>query len=336
MRTPNCVLDGEVCALDEDGRATLLGDAAGAAGTCYVYYVFDVLEVDGEPLVDLPLIERRKRLEGLLDRRNRVVRLSEAFEDGEALLEAAREQGFEGVVAKRADSPYRPGKRGRDWLKLKTRRTQEFVIAGYTKGQGRRSGGFGSLVLAVEEDEGLEWVGNCGTGFTDAEIERLLRLLRSLERRDSPLVTVPKMPRVRKADVVWVEPKLVCEVEFVEWTHDGHLRAPADKGLREDKEPEDVRREEPERPPTEVRSGRRLLKLSNLDKVFWPDEGITKGDLLEYYRVGRARARPASPRPSVHDEALPGRVDRQGVLPEGRAVAHARLDPYRARARLDP
>ena len=149
MRTPDCVLDGEVCALDEDGRHCSSAMQQGRAGTSYIYVVFDVFEVDGELLVDLPLIERRKRLEGLLDRRNRVVQLSEAFEDGEALLEAAREQRFEGVVAKRADSPYRPGKRGRDWLKLKTRNTQEFVIAGYTKGQdGGRAGSARSSSLS--------------------------------------------------------------------------------------------------------------------------------------------------------------------------------------------
>ncbi|MDP8911034.1 MAG: non-homologous end-joining DNA ligase, partial [Actinomycetota bacterium] len=145
------------------------------------------------------------------------------------------------------------------------------------------------------------------------EIDRLLGLLRPLERETSPLPVVPKMPRVRKGDVVWVEPRLVCEVDFVEWTHDGHLRAPSYKGLREDKPPEEVRREVPvavddggngqaaeraaeseQRPrlsaraepvPTEIRKGRRVLKLTNLDKPFWLEEGITKGDLLAYYRA---------------------------------------------------
>jgi bifunctional non-homologous end joining protein LigD len=285
LRTPDAVLDGEVCALDEQGRSSFSAMQQGKPGTPIVYYVFDVLEADGAPLLDRPLSERHERLDELLDRRNRTIRLSETFDDGGALLEAAREQGLEGVIAKRADSRYAEGKRTRDWLKVKTHGRQEFVIAGYTKGQGRRAGRFGSLVLAVSRDGGLEWVGNCGTGFTEDEIDRLLAKLRPLERRDSPLRQVPKMPKVRKADVVWIEPKLVCEVEFAQWTHDGHLRAPVYQGLREDKAPEDVHREEPVAPPPgEVRKGRRLLKLSNLDKPFWPDEGITKGDLLEYYR----------------------------------------------------
>jgi bifunctional non-homologous end joining protein LigD len=282
LKTPDCVVDGEVCALDEEGRSSFSAMQQAKPGTPLVYYVFDVLEVEGEPIVDQPLVERRKRLEQLLDRRNRTVRLSEAFDDGEALLEAAREQGLEGVIAKRADSRYQQGKRTRDWLKLKTHGRQEFLIAGYTKGQGRRSGRFGSLVLAVRRGDELVYVGNCGTGFTEQEIDRLLEKLRLLERSTSPFPEPPKMPKVRKGDVVWVEPKLVCEVEFAEWTHDGRLRAPSYQGLREDKAPEDVRREEPL--ATEIRRGKRVLTLSNLDKPFWPDEGITKGDLLDYYR----------------------------------------------------
>src|ERR671937_868111 len=285
LKTPDAVLDGEVCALDEQGRSSFSAMQQGKPGTPIVYYVFDLLEAEGEPLLDRPLAERRERLEKLLDRRSRAIRLSETFDDGAALLEAAREQGLEGVIAKRPDSRYAEGKRTRDSLKIKTHGRQEFIVAGYTKGQGRRAGRFGSLVLAVRRGDELVWVGNCGTGFTEEEIDKLLAKLRPLERPDPPFREVPKMPKVRKGDVVWIEPKLVAEVEFAQWTHDGHLRAPVYQGLREDKEPEEVQREEPVAPPPdEVRKGRRLLKLSNLDKPFWPDEGITKGDLLDYYR----------------------------------------------------
>jgi bifunctional non-homologous end joining protein LigD len=283
VKTPDCVLDGEVCALDERGRASFSAMQQGKEGTPIVYYVFDLLELEGEPLIDLPLVERRAKLEQVLDRRPTAVRLSEVFEDGEALLAAAREQGLEGVIAKRADSRYHSERRTREWLKIKTKNRQEFVIAGYTKGQGRRSDLLGSLILAVYRGNELSYVGNVGTGFTERELERLLRKLRPLERKTSPFKVVPKMPKVRKGDVVWVEPKLICEVEFTEWTHDGHLRAPVYKGLREDKEPEEVRREEPM--PTEIRRGQSVLKLSNLDKPFWPKEGITKGDLLAYYQA---------------------------------------------------
>jgi bifunctional non-homologous end joining protein LigD len=283
VKTPDCVLDGEVCALDEDGRATFSALQQGKAGATLIFVVFDLLELEGEALLELSLAERRKRLEALLDRRNKTIQLSEAFEDGKALYKAAQQQSFEGIVAKRADSRYAPGRRTREWLKIKTHGRQEFIVAGYTKGKGRRSGTLGSLILAVRRGGDLAYVGNCGTGFNEGEIQRLLRKLRPLERREPPFRVVPKMPKVRKADVVWVEPKLVVEVEFSEWTHDGHLRAPSYKGLREDKSPADVRREEP--PANEVRKGSRVVKLTNLDKLFWAEEGVTKGDLIAYYRA---------------------------------------------------
>jgi bifunctional non-homologous end joining protein LigD len=283
VKTPDCVLDGEVCALDESGRSSFSAMQQGKPGTPIVYYVFDVFEIDGEPVIDLPFVERRKRLEQLLDKRNRTVRLSEAFEDGNALYEAAKEQGLEGIVAKRLDSRYLPGKRTRDWLKIKTHYEQEFVIAGYTKGTGRRASSFGSLVLAYYRGNELVYAGNVGTGFNSKEIEKLLDALRPLRRSTPPFREAPKMPKVRKGDVIWVEPKLVCEVEFVEWTHDGRLRAPSYKGLREDKPAEAVRREEPI--TDRITKGSRELKLSNLDKVFFPADGITKGDLIEYYRA---------------------------------------------------
>jgi bifunctional non-homologous end joining protein LigD len=281
LKTPNAVLDGEVCALDANGRPSF--SAMQQNSGTLVFYVFDLLEADGEPLVDLTLEARQARLAGLIDRRITSVRLSESFDDGEALYEAAKEQGLEGVMAKRLASKYCQGKRTRDWLKIKTHGRQEFVIAGYTRGEGRRADSFGSLVLAVNEGGGLRYVGNVGTGFDAKEIDRLLKLLRPLERKDSPFPEVPKMPRVRKNDVVWVEPRLIAEVEFSEWTHDNRVRQPSYKGLRDDKAAREVRREQPL--SDVVRKGKRELALSNLDKLYWPDEGITKGDLIDYYRA---------------------------------------------------
>jgi bifunctional non-homologous end joining protein LigD len=281
LRTADAVVDAEIAALDESGRSSfsLLQQGAGTL----VLVVFDVLEVDGEQVVHEPLFERRKRLEALVDRARGGIVVSPQFDDGRALLRAARKQGLEGVVAKKLDSPYQPGRRSTDWRKVKVRAGQELVVVGYTKGQGRRSGGFGALVVAVHDRGGLRWAGNVGTGFTDGEIDRLLGLLRPLVRPTSPLAEEPKMPRVRRGDVVWVEPRVVAQVEFVEWTHDGRLRAPVYVGLREDKTPDDVRRELAPVPDV-VRKGRRELRLSNLDKPFWPEEGITKGDLIAYYR----------------------------------------------------
>jgi bifunctional non-homologous end joining protein LigD len=275
-KTPNAVLDGEVARVDARGRTSFSELQQG--GGALVYYVFDLLEVDGEPLVDAPFHERKQRLRALLDERNTTVKFSEDFDDGDALFEAAKERGLEGVVAKRADSVYRQGKRTRDWLKIKTENNEEFVIVGYTRGSGRRANTFGSLVLAINEGGEWRYVGNVGTGFDDAEIAKLLRLLEPLHRDTTPLAEEPKLPRVRKGDVQWVAPRLVAQVRFSEWTHDRHLRHPSYLGLRDDKAAAEVVGE------AVVRRGKRELKLSNLDKLFWPEEGITKGDLLRYYR----------------------------------------------------
>ncbi|MBA3432463.1 MAG: DNA ligase D [Actinobacteria bacterium] len=295
IRSANAVLDGEICALDEQGRSrfSLLQEGGGTL----VLVVFDLLELDSEPLIGLPLAERRKLLEEVVDSSRGTVLVSPQFDDGDALYAAAKEQGLEGVIAKRTSSRYQPGRRSTDWHKVKIRKTQDVVVAGYTKGQGRRTGGFGALVAGVQETGGLRWAGNVGTGFDDAEIERLLGLLKSLARADSPFAVTPKMPRVRRQDVVWVEPRLVAEVKFAEWTHEGRLRAPVYLGLREDKSPSEVRKERTAL-PSAIKKGRRELRLSNLDKPFWPDEGIVKGDLIAYYRdvaevlVSHLRGRP--------------------------------------------
>ena len=280
LRSADCVLDGEVCALDKEGHAKfgLLQRGEGSL----VIYVFDILERDGEDVTGRTLVERREILEQTLIPGNDVVRLSVAFENGKGLLDQVRALGMEGIVSKRAGSTYQPGKRGGAWLKVKSRDRQEFVIAGYTLGKGRRSKGIGALILAVERDGALVYVGNCGTGFDDKELDRLHDLLDPLRRDTCPLAEVPRMPRVRTADVVWVEPKLVCEAEFAEWTSDNRLRAPVYMGLRDDKPPADVHRERPVHAP--AAKGRPEPPLSNLDKVFWPEEKLTKGDLIDYYR----------------------------------------------------
>ena len=261
------------------------------------------------------------------------MQLSESFDDGDALFQAAEDQGFEGILAKRARSTYQPGRRSRDWVKVKTHGNDEFVVGGYTKGEGRRASTFGSLLLGEYDEQGtLGYVGSVGTGFDDREIGRLLKLLRPLATSTPPFDPVPKPPRVRKGDIVWVEPKLVAQVEFAERTHDNRLRAPSYQGLREDKEAEEVRAEE-EPLPTELRKGKRVLKLSNLDKTFFPVERITKGDLLAYYRAVAPVARPAPEGPALHHGRLSRRDRGQALLPEGRALAHAGVDPAPSRAR---
>ena len=281
VKSPNAVLDGEVCRVNPDGR-TSFSELQQGSGPL-VYFAFDLLELDGVPLLDEPLRERKDRLRAVLDGRVKTVAYSEDFDDGEALFSVARAQGLEGVIAKRASSTYNEGTRTRDWLKIKTEHNDEFVVAGYTRGAGRRAGTFGALVLGVDDGAELRYVGNVGTGFADAEIHRLLELLKPLARSTPPFAATPAMPRVRRGDVQWVEPRLVAQVRFGEWTHDGHLRHPSYLGLRDDKDAAAATRELPI--DDVLRKGKREVRLSNLEKPFWPDEGITKGDLLRYYQA---------------------------------------------------
>ncbi len=279
--SPAAVLDGEICALDDSGRSDF-GLLQRGEGTL-VYVAFDVLERDGIPVVDRAYDERRVLLEGLIEPGTTGVLLSPSFDDGAALEIAAREHGLEGVLAKKRASAYHAGRRSPDWRKLKLKHRQELVIAGTTRGKGRRSNGIGSLILGVHGAAGLTYAGNVGTGLTDAELDRLEGVLAPLVRPDTPFAEAPRLPRVRRDDVTWVEPSLVVEVEFAEWTKDGRLRAPVYLGLRDDKPAEEIVAERVPM-PTELRRGSRLLELSNLDKPFWPDEGISKGDLLAFYR----------------------------------------------------
>jgi bifunctional non-homologous end joining protein LigD len=269
------VVDGELCAVDEAGRASfsLLQQGEGAL----VFYAFDLLELDGESRCGERADERHEALEQLLADVRDPVRLSRWFPDGDALLEVAREHGLEGVVAKRKASTYVAGKRSPAWVKVKISREETFAIVGWTRGQGRRES-LGALVLGQETDDGLIWAGNVGTGLNDAELDRLSDALAPLARATSPLDVVPKMPRVRRGDLHWVDPVLHCEVSYLERTHEGRLRAPVYGGLV------DVGPEPLPRPVAQVEQGGHTLLLKNLDKVWWPDEGVTKGDVVEHYR----------------------------------------------------
>ena len=281
LGSPSAVLDAEVCALGDDGRPSFSLLQGGGGKLTLV--VFDLLELDGTALVREPLTHRRRLLHGVLAAAAGPVIVSPAFEDGPALLRVAQEQGLEGVIAKRLESSYQAGRRSSDWRKVKVTERHELVVAGYTRGQGRRSGAIGALILGVNDAGGLRFAGSVGSGFTDAELERLLKLLRPLERATSSFAEPPKMAGIRSKDVVWVEPELVAQVSFAEWTAEGRLRAPVYLGLRDDRPAADVIRER--RPmELELRRGRRVLRLSKLEKPFWPEEGITKGDLLAYYR----------------------------------------------------
>jgi bifunctional non-homologous end joining protein LigD len=301
------ILDGEVVALDADGRPSFgalqrrmhVGSESAvrrlARDTPVTYMIFDLLWLDGHSLMELPYAERRARLEELDLKEGERWRVPDhVVGHGAELLAATAEQGLEGVIAKRLDSPYEPGRRSANWLKIKNFARQEVVVGGWMPGEGRRRDRIGSLLVGVGEDDGLRYAGRVGTGFTEQELDRLAGLLGPLQRDDSPFAPgVPKPPR----DAVFVDPRLVAEVEFREWTDSGQLRAPSYKGLRDDKPAELVVREESGTAVAEVDG--RTVRLSNLDKVMYPKAGFTKRDVIDYY----ARIAPVL-LPHLEDRAL--------------------------------
>ena len=247
------VLDGEIVAFDSDGRPSFealqsrmhVTNSAQVrrlvAQTPVTYLVFDVLYLDGRSLLDETYVDRRQILESL-SLAGPSWQTPPHFEgDGEAVLAASQAQGLEGVLAKRLDSRYYAGKRSDYWLKVKNLRTQEVVIGGWKPGAGRRAGAIGSLLLGVPGPAGLEFAGHVGTGFTDRMLRDLEAQLAPLARDDPPFDT--PVPREHARAAKWVEPTVVGEVAFGEWTREGRLRHPAWRGLRPDKSAADVVRE---------------------------------------------------------------------------------------------
>ena len=312
------IVDGEVVALDEKGvprfqrlqpRMHVSDDATVRKlrrSTPIVYEVFDVLYLDGEDLTRRPLRERLARLEAAVTPMG-AIRRSEGFVGtGVALFEAAREQGIEGIVAKRLDSLYQPGARSPAWVKVKAFRSMDCVIGGWTAGQGGRQKTLGALLIGVYHDGKLEPVGHVGTGFDERTLKDLLSMLEEHESPTSPFATEPRTNQPAR----WCLPELVCEVEYGEITRDGTLRHPTYRGLRPDIDPRDCTGEEkresakkaqdaakraaktapaspdgerPERVPAVLEVEGRRVKLTNLEKVLFPEDGYTKADLIRYY-----------------------------------------------------
>jgi len=338
------VVDGEVVAFDAKGRPdfSMLQDRTGLRGLeqatgrrspdgprltaderkaiPLAYMVFDLLHLDGSSLLDVPLEERKRLLRRVLRPHPMVRYAAHVVGDGEAFMRAAADRGLEGVVAKRRASRYEPGKRSRDWLKIKLRREQELVVAGWLPGQGSHAD-LGSLIVAVNADGRLRHAGQVGSGISTAMRRRLLEAMKPLQRDESPLDPVPRLPSAR-----WVEPRIVIRAEFAEWTSDGLLRQAAFKGIEVGKEPAAVVREEAmpaarvvARAPTASRrrksnpkeaavvaaTGEEMaaleameregiwqvaghdVRVTNLGKVLFPAEGehpaLTKRDLIRHY-----------------------------------------------------
>ena len=294
------VLDGEIVNFDETGRPSFEAlqqrinssppAARRLAGSVPVTYViFDLLWLDGHSLLELPYRDRRERLAALALEGERWRTPGQLLGSGRDVLEASRVGGLEGIVAKRLDSRYRPGQREGSWLKIKNTARQEFVVGGWTAGAGRRAGAIGALLLGTYEDgSALRYVGKVGSGLSESDRERLEVLLAPLARESSPFAPGKlKPPR----GGTFTQPRLVVEVEFREWTRDGALRAPVFKGLRDDKPPRTVVREQSlelvqgEGPGQRVRAraGEHELTLSNLNKILYPETATTKREVVNYY-----------------------------------------------------
>ncbi|MEO8068293.1 MAG: DNA ligase D [Flavobacteriales bacterium] len=316
------VLDGEIVAINDRERPDfqLLQHASLDPTTHLVYYVFDLLRLDGKDLTHLPLIERKDKLRRVLKNGTHVRYCDHVEAKGRAFYSAAVQQDLEGVIGKRKESIYAVGVRSRNWMKIKNHRSQEAVIGGYTEPRNSRKH-FGALLLGVYEKGELVYVGHTGTGFDARSLDELMSAMKPLIRRTSPFNNHvdANMPPV------WVAPRLVCNIKFTEWTRDGHMRHPVFLGLRADKDARAVIKEPmtpkkkaavvrttstksvkrggtngrktktsgkkkssaggdgPGSNERDVKVGRNTVHLTNLNKVFWPKEGFTKGDVLAYY-----------------------------------------------------
>lgn len=309
------VVDGEIVAVTDKGHSNFnrLQNWRSEADGELLYYVFDILWYDGHDLKDLPLNARKALLQSLIPENSLIRSGYSIAAKGTDFFDAATKLGLEGIIAKRSDSRYIPGDRSKDWLKIKAQKRQEVVIGGYTKNEGT-SKPFSSLLLGVYEGKKLRYAGKVGTGFKQKEQQDMLRLFSKLTRKTSPFEMTPDYnkpsrfrPNPPHATATWLSPKLVCEIHYTEITEDGVFRHPAFVALREDKDAKKVVREKalpadkvvdenkaPSRRgrqslvnPSEKTQVRELngneLKFTNLKKVFWPEEGYTKGDLLNYY-----------------------------------------------------
>jgi DNA polymerase LigD, ligase domain len=255
-----CVIDGEVVALDDEGRSSfqLLQalETEGRKSPVY-FYAFDLLQLDGKGLIGLPLEARKDVLEKLCGDAGDPIRYSGAVgSDAEPLLDEVKRRGLEGLIGKQRNSVYEPGRRSGAWIKLKCVQEQEFVIGGYTPPQGARKH-FGAILVGYYDKNKLVFAGKVGTGFTGKSLSTLYKKLRNEARNDCPFVDLPSKqngqwvqgitPSMMKK-MHWVNPKFIAEIKFAEWTRDKKLRAPVFLGLRDDKRPTEVVREASTRP----------------------------------------------------------------------------------------
>lgn len=292
----NIIIDGEVVVEDSKGKSNFqwlqsLEDNP-ERGTLK-FYVFDILYFNGFDLTPLELVQRKKILKAILPKMKNIVFSEHEIGSGIKAFKAAEKKGGEGIIAKKMTSKYHPDKRTKDWLKIKTEMQQEMVIGGFTNPQGSRKG-IGALLCGYYKDGELHYSGKVGSGFTESILNDLRARLDKLERKTNPFVENPKLSGIH-----WVEPKLLAQIKFSEWTETNSMRHPVYLGLREDKPAKKVTKEKPtvkteemdeaEKTPKSTTKSKTAnaksskVEFSNLDKIFWPQEKITKGDVINYY-----------------------------------------------------
>jgi bifunctional non-homologous end joining protein LigD len=288
------ILDGEIVVIDKSGKAdfgALQNYSRTQKGTIR-YYVFDLIYLNGEDLHNVPLLKRKELLKKHLPPLPTVSFNDHIEEFGNDFFKIIKENNLEGMVAKDGNSPYIEGKRTRFWLKIKTHLEQDFVIGGFTEPKGGRTG-FGALLVGIYKNNQLEYTGSVGGGFDEKELQMVLQRLMPLLTTSSPFEITPQL----NSKISWIQPQLVCQVKFSEWTSDGLLRQPVFMHFRDDVDPHSVQREEIE-PSSEhhfhladtpskditITINGKSLRLTNLNKVFWPNEKITKGALIDYYQ----------------------------------------------------
>ncbi|HJY23721.1 MAG TPA: non-homologous end-joining DNA ligase, partial [Hanamia sp.] len=290
------VLDGEIVVLNDKGQPDfqLLQHYSENQERPIQYQIFDLLELNGQNTTSLSLIERKELLQKIIPE-NEVIKYSDHIvEKGKSFFTVSEENGLEGILAKKMDSKYYPGKRSSEWLKIKHHKTQEAIIAGYTAPSGSRKY-FGALILASKEGNHFKYIGHTGTGFNDVALKEMYDLLQPLVQKESPFNEKIKT----NSPVTWVKPELICEVKFSEITRDGMFRHPVFLHLREDKDINEVsmKSTKPVRNPKAVSPseeaknetdkiftfGKSKVKVTNVNKVYFPEDGVTKGDVVNYY-----------------------------------------------------
>ena len=283
------ILDGEVVVLDESGLPDFqkLQHYGKESEGELRYYVFDILYLNGHETTSLPLTERKSLIPDVIEGISHVTYCDHVEGMGEVFFQKALDAGLEGVIAKKADSVYSQGVRSENWYKVKGIESQEALICGYTHSEGSA---FGSLILGIYEKGKLKYIGNCGSGFSQSDQKELLENFEPLEIEQSPF---DKKINLKGKKPVWMDPQLICEVNFSNWTKGGSMRHPVFKGLLDDQSAKEIQRVElAEVPGQSVQSNpsKDILKIgqidvpiTNLDKVYWPKQGITKYQLIDYY-----------------------------------------------------